>query len=127
MANEPGSTAPSPRSADDHEPASSFSPPATPRSRSHYHEVPQHGPVVAACPVDCLRAVLSRRILNLMARAYDAPFDPPATVQDVIDLYQQHKLGQIRGLGKRGISEIEAAFVYAGLVINQHPLHSKRV
>jgi hypothetical protein len=56
---------------------------------------------------------------NQLARAYDAPFNPPDTVQDVVDLYQQRRLGQICGLGPRRIGEIEASLVFAGLV-NAH-------
>jgi len=52
---------------------------------------------------------------NPLARAYDAPFDPPRTVGDVMDLYDRRMLRQIRGLGPRKISEIEATLVFAGL------------
>jgi hypothetical protein len=120
MTNEPGSGGQSPRSPDDHSLAGGCSLAMVLRPGLHYHTVPQHGPVVAGCPIDCLRTVLSLRTLNPLARAYDAPFGPPQTVRDVIELYQQRKLGQIRGLGPRGISEIEAAFVYAGLDITGH-------
>lgn len=61
------------------------------------------------------------RSFRSLARAYDAPFDPPRTVRDVIGLYRDRQLSQIRGLGPRGRSEIEAALVYAGLSIADHP------
>ena len=83
--------------------------------------VPHHGPITPNCPVDCLQVVLSKRSLNLLARAYDAPFDPPQTVRDVVELCQQRKLGQIGGLGRHRISEIRAALVYAGLNIAGNP------
>lgn len=76
---------------------------------------PHHGPVSADCPIECLLAVLSLASFNPLARAYDAPFDPPQTVGDVMDLYAHRMLGQIRGLGPRKISELEAALVFAGL------------
>ena len=77
--------------------------------------VPHHGPVSADCPVECLLAVLSVASFNPLARAYDAPFDPPRTVGDVVDLYDRRMLRLIRGLGPRKISEIEATLVFAGL------------
>jgi hypothetical protein len=87
---------------------------------------PHHGPIVPGCPVGCLRSVLGRRSLNQLARADRAPFGPPQTVRDVIRLYQQRQLSQIRGLGPRGRSEIEAALVYAGLNIAAHPQQTER-
>jgi hypothetical protein len=81
--------------------------------------VPHHGPVGPDCPIDCLLTVLSLRSLNPLARAYDAPFDPPRTVGDVTGLYAGGMLRQVRGLGQRGISEIGAALVLAGLDITE--------
>jgi hypothetical protein len=68
------------------------------------------------CSVDCLKQVLSRISFNTLARAYDAPFDPPATVESVVDLYLQGRLDEIWGLGPRRIGEIETALVFAGLI-----------
>jgi len=79
--------------------------------------VPHHGPVSPSCLIDCLTPVLSLMSFNPLARAYDAPFDPPRTVGDVLDLYWQDQLDKINGLGPRRISEIEAALVLAGLDI----------
>lgn len=102
---------------------------ADPRARTgrQNHEVHQavmlvthRRPIQPDCPVDCLQAVLSRKSLNPLIRADSALFDPPRTVGDVLRLCQQHKLGQIRGLGRRRISEIEAAIVLAGLDITAH-------
>jgi len=75
------------------------------------------------CPVDCLRGVISGRALNRLARADGrgvpvAPGGPPATVGDVVRLYRQGRLGEIAGLGARGISEIEAGLVFAGLLLD---------
>jgi hypothetical protein len=78
------------------------------------------GPITPGCPIDCLGTVLSRAAFNRLARSYDAPFDPPRTVGDVIELHQQHRLGHIGGLGPRRIGEIEASLIYAGLVIGSH-------
>jgi hypothetical protein len=77
--------------------------------------VPHHGPVTASCPVECLLTVLSLYSFNPLARADGAPFGEPCTVGDVIDLYARRQLGEIRGLGPRRVSEIEAALVLAGL------------
>jgi hypothetical protein len=80
-------------------------------------DVPHHGPVSPRCPIDCLAPVLSLTSFNTLARAYDAPFDPPRTVGDVLSLYTEGELRKIHGLGRRRISEIEAALVLAGLDI----------
>jgi hypothetical protein len=79
-------------------------------------------PIVPGCPVDCLGAVLSGRVLNRLARADGrgvpvVPGGPPATVGDVVRLYREGRLGQIAGLGARSISEIEAGLVLTGLVL----------
>jgi hypothetical protein len=82
--------------------------------------VPHHGPVSGDCPVECLLSVLSVASFNPLMHACDAPFDPPRTVGDVLDLYTRHELRKIRGLGPRRISEIEAALVLAGLDLTEH-------
>lgn len=79
--------------------------------------VPHHGLVSTDCPIECLLTVLSLKAFNPLARAQDAPFDPPSTVGDVIELYARRELRQISGLGRRRISEIEAGLVFAGLVV----------
>jgi hypothetical protein len=90
----------------------------TPRSP---HVTTAHaGPIRPDCPVDCLRTVLSSAAFNLLARGYGAPFDPPRAIGDVIELYQQHRLGQIAGLGARRIGEIEVGLIYAGLILGNH-------
>lgn len=76
---------------------------------------PHHGPVIPDCPVECLLTVLSLRAFNPLTRAYDAPFDPPRTIGDVLDLCARRQLREIRGLGPRRILEIEAGLVFAGL------------
>ena len=77
--------------------------------------VPHHGPVSPDCPVECLLTVLSRMSFNRLSRAESAPFPPPRTVGDVVDLYARGQLREIGGLGPRRFSEIEAALVLAGL------------
>lgn len=69
------------------------------------------------CPIDCLRTVLSTATFNLLARAYDAPFEPPAIVGDVVALYRRGLLHLIWGVGRRRCAEIEVVLVYLGLVI----------
>jgi len=72
--------------------------------------------ITRACPVDCLRAVLPAAVFNLLARAWGAPFSPPATAGDVADLHQRHQLRQIRGLGTRRHGEISQGLHRAGLI-----------
>lgn len=79
--------------------------------------VPHHGPVSPDCPVECLLTVLSLTSFNPPARTYEAPFGSPRTVGDVIELHDRR---QIRGLGRRRLSEIEAALVFAGLDLTGH-------
>jgi hypothetical protein len=74
-----------------------------------------------ACPVDCLQAVVSKAAFGPLARAYDAPFQPPATVGQVVELLRQGRLGQAAGLGPRRLGEIEAGLVFAGLVVGTPP------
>jgi hypothetical protein len=76
--------------------------------------------ITPGCPIDCLKAVLSGMAFNRLARAYLAPFDPPATVGDVVKLYREHRLGEISGLGRRRIGEIEVGLVVAGFVASEH-------
>jgi hypothetical protein len=82
--------------------------------------VPHHGPVTPGCPVECLLTVLSMESFNPLTRAYDAPFDEPRTVGDVMDLCTRRQLREIRGIGSRRVSEIEAALVLAGLDLTRH-------
>lgn len=88
-------------------------------SRSPHVATGHAGPISAECPIDCLQTVLSATVFGYLARCYDAPFDPPQTVGETVELYQQGRLSAIGGLGRRRIGEIEASLVYAGLVI--HP------
>ena len=83
-------------------------------------KVPHHGPVTPECPVECLLTVLSLNGFNPLTRAYDAPFDEPRTVADVMDLCARRELRKIRGVGPRRVSEIEAALVLAGLNLADH-------
>jgi len=79
--------------------------------------------ITGDCPVECLRGVISGQVLNRLARADGrgvpvAPGGPPATVGDVVRRYCKGRLGEIAGLGPRGISEIEAGLVFAGLLLD---------
>jgi len=77
--------------------------------------------ITPECPVDCLTAVLSLKTFNPLARAYDAPFDPPETVGDVLTLRREQQLGKITGLGRRRIGEIEVGLVLAGFSSEHTP------
>jgi hypothetical protein len=94
---------------------------------------PVHGPghrpahtITADCPVDCLKALLSGRVFNRLARADGrhgedvAPCGPPATVADVVRLYQHGRLGRIGGLARESIKEIEAGLLAHDLVAAAH-------
>jgi hypothetical protein len=79
--------------------------------------------ITPECPVECLRSVISGRVLNRLARADGrgvpvAPGGPPASVGDVVRRYREGRLGEIAGLGPRGVSEIEAGLVFAGLILD---------
>lgn len=87
-------------------------------------EVPHHGQIRPECPSACLLAVLSRKCFNLLSRAYGAPFYPPGTVGDVLELYKRNRLREIGGIGARHASEIETALVLAGLDLADGPQRS---
>jgi len=93
---------------------------------AHGPACPRH-PVTADCPVDCLAPLLPSRVLGRLARAEGRRGEPvascgvPATVGDVVRLYRQGRLGEIAGLGARGITEIEAGLVFAGLLLDGSP------
>ena len=75
----------------------------------------------ADCPIDCLAAVLSTATFHALARAESAPFDPPTTVGQVLDLLRAGHLGQASGLGPRRLGEIQAGLVLAGLTLGTGP------
>jgi hypothetical protein len=80
----------------------------------------------AACPVDCLATVLSTVTFHTLARAERAPFDPPATVGQVLALLRADRLGLAFGLGPRRLGEIRAGLVLAGLVLDATPPTASR-
>ncbi|MGJ6969406.1 hypothetical protein ACSDR0_46720 [Streptosporangium sp. G11] len=71
--------------------------------------------ITPACPIECLKAVLSARAYNPLTQACGASFDRPDTVADVITLLRTRQLDQIWGLGSRRIGEIKVALVFVGL------------
>jgi hypothetical protein len=84
---------------------------------THHHTSPtahDAEAITPACPIRCLRPVLSAVTYNCLTYAYGAPFDQPTTVTDVIALWRTNRLGQIWGLGPRRIGEIETALIYIG-------------
>lgn len=70
--------------------------------------------LTGACLVDCLMTVLCKATFHPLARAEGAPFEPPATVGQVVDLWRAGRLRLIAGLGKRRLGEIDVALVVAG-------------
>ncbi|WP_424536803.1 hypothetical protein ACOZ38_44390 [Sphaerisporangium viridialbum] len=84
---------------------------------THHHTAPtarDTDAITPACPVDCLRTVLSTITHNTLTHAYGASFSPPRTVADVITLWHTHSLNDIWGLGRRRIGELEVALIYIG-------------
>ena len=77
------------------------------------------GPVEPGCPLGCLRTVVSAMALNRLEQVLDGP----QTVGQVLDLYRQGKLGDIRGLGPKRVSEIGTALAFAGLDIRSRHGH----
>jgi hypothetical protein len=75
--------------------------------------VAHDGPIEPGCPLGCLRSVVSAMALNRLEQA----LDEPQTVGQVLDLRREGKLGDIRGLRPKPISEIGAALVFVGLDI----------
>lgn len=75
------------------------------------------------CPAECLAWVLSRMALNPLL----GHLSHLGTVGNVMDMYQQERLGEIWQLGPRRIGEIGIALRYAGLAgpttmsTDQHP------
>ena len=72
----------------------------------------------AACPIDCLRVILSTATFHALARAERAPFDPPATIGQVAELLRADQLGLAAGVGPRRLGEIRAGLVLAGIVVS---------
>ncbi len=72
--------------------------------------------ITAECPVGCLAGVLPARALTPLARELRRGPES-GTVADVAGLYRDQRLAQIRNLGVKGIAEIEAVLIAAGLVI----------
>jgi hypothetical protein len=71
------------------------------------------GPIEPGCPLECLRTIVSLMAWNRLRWATD----PPRTVGEVLELYRHGRLSDIYGLGRRRISEIGTALVFAGLDI----------
>ncbi|MFF5109850.1 hypothetical protein [Streptosporangium sp. NPDC000509] len=74
-----------------------------------------HHAITLACPIECLRPVLSARAYNPLTQACGASFDRLDTVADVITLLRTRQLNQVWGLGPRRIGEIEVTLVFVGL------------
>ena len=72
-----------------------------------------------ACPVDCLRMVLGTATFHALARAEGAPFGPPATAGQVLELWRAGRLGLAAGLGPRRLGEIQAGLVLAGFSLTE--------
>jgi anti-sigma regulatory factor (Ser/Thr protein kinase) len=80
-----------------------------------------------ACPVDCLAVVLSTATFHALVRAERAPFAPPSTVGQVLELRRAGQLGQAAGLGRRRLGEIDAALVLSGLALGDAVRSGRRL
>jgi len=63
------------------------------------------------CPVSCLYVLLPSRAVTLLICEL-----PHGTVSDVITLYREGELAEIRGLGASGINRVRTALVVSGLI-----------
>jgi transposase len=70
------------------------------------------GPVLPERPVACLAGLLSRRPFNRIREARPEP----QTVGDVAALYLDQRLDRIPNLGLKGMAEIDAVLIGAGLL-----------
>jgi hypothetical protein len=70
-----------------------------------------------ACPIDCLRVVLGTATFHALAQAERAPFGPPSTVGQVLDLWRAGRLGHAAGLGPRRLGEIKSGLVLADFAL----------
>jgi transposase len=75
-------------------------------------------PIRPDCPVACLAGVLSRRVFSRIREARP----DPQTVGDVIALYLDQRLDRVPNLGLKGMAEIDAVLVGAGL-LHAHTPH----
>jgi len=65
------------------------------------------------CPIECLAALLSRQTLAALANGIDGS---PATVGQVIELYDQHRLMEIHGISTGRLGEIKRSLIEAKLI-----------
>ena len=77
------------------------------------------------CPIACLASLLTRSTLEALIAGIEGE---PATVRQVIELYEQHRLRDIYGISSGRTGEIRWALVHAGLLEpNSAPLASQAI
>jgi hypothetical protein len=64
------------------------------------------------CPIECLAPLLPRQTMA----ALTAGMGSPATVGQVVELYEQRKLMEIYGISTGRLGEIRRSLVKAGLI-----------
>jgi hypothetical protein len=64
------------------------------------------------CPIECLAPLLSRQTMA----ALTAGMGSPATVGQVVELYEQRRLMEIYGISTGRLGEIKRSLVKAGLI-----------
>lgn len=72
--------------------------------------------VTRDCPVACLAPLLTRPTFDALAAGVVGHNDAPATVGQVIELYEQNLLRDVRNIGPSRAGEIRRALVQAGLI-----------
>lgn len=65
------------------------------------------------CPIECLAPLLSRQTLAALVNGIDGS---PATVEQVVELYEQHRLMETHGISTGRLGEIRRSLVEAGLI-----------
>lgn len=71
--------------------------------------------LTAACPLSCLASLISPMAYNAVGRALRLAGGGHPTVGHVVDLHRRRMLPGIRGLGAKGVCQIDCVLRLAGL------------
>lgn len=72
--------------------------------------------ITCGCPIACLAPLLTRPTLDALVAGIVGEPNSPATVGQLIELYQYDKLTDIFNIGSARAGEIRWALVKAGLI-----------
>lgn len=81
--------------------------------RAKKAELPLVSAITLDCPLPCLASLLSRMSYEALVNGIDAA---PATVGDVVELYEQDRLDELPGIGTGRRGEIHRCLVAMELV-----------